>query len=861
MKTSSEEVLLRGSSTKETGREIEKIPLVTQANGDVVTIGDVANVVDGFAETTAFSLINGRPGLEIVVSKTNQEDLFTIVETVNDYIAQKQLPDGYTLTTWNDVSVDVRDRIQLLTRNGVQGLILVFIVLALFLELRLAFWVAMGIPVCILGAGFVLLITGQTLNMLTMFAFLMALGIVVDDAIVIGENIYSKREEGLGIWKAAVVGTVEVIPSVTASVTTTILAFLPLMYVTGVMGKFISVMPVAVIAMLAISLVESILILPCHLAHEENLFLKIVGVFLYLLKPLLVVITFFNRLATTALDWFISNVYSPFLYWSLHNKPIVLSGVMALFMVAFGLVAAGVAPFSFFPKLDGREIVATIAFPNGTSARFAESATEELKSAIEELNEEYKQDFGSGFIRNVNQAVGEIGNALMGPTGVTNGSHVGSVQIQLTQPGERVWTTRDIINKWRDRVPKIAGTEVLKFNSPSMGPGGQAIEFKLLADDGSVDYLEAATEDCKQYLATKKGVFDIEDDQREGKTEQLFKLNEEGRALGLNESAVSATLRSIFFGEEVQRLQRGRHEVKLMVRYPEDDRTKSEVIEGIRIRGTDGTERPILEVAVSDFKKAYSEINRLNQRRSVTITADADKKKGGDPVKIIAEMRQTAIPKILKKYKDEYGANLSVDWEGEQAQTMESAVSMFVGFGVALLAIFIVLTLEFQSYVQPLIILAIIPFGWLGAILGHAVLQLNLTLFSFFGLIALTGVVINDSIVLVDFINRQIRNGVPLTDALMAAGKRRFRPILLTSLTTVAGLVPMLAETSVQAQVLIPMAASLIFGLMTGTFLILILVPMFYQIYGKILGYFDIPLVVEEEFGAEASDELASSPS
>ena len=513
------------------------------------------------------------------------------------------------------------------------------------------------------------------------------------------------------------------------------------------------------------------------------------------------------------------------------------------------------APFAFFPKLDGREVVATIAFPNGTSAQFAESATQELKQAILDLDDEYEEEFGSSFIRNINEGVGEIGNQNMGPTGVTNGSHVGSVQIQLTQPGERSWTTRDIINKWRERVPKIAGTEVLKFNSPSMGPGGQAIEFKLLADDNSVEYLEQAAEDCKKYLASKKGVFDIEDDQREGKTEQLFKLNEEGRALGLSETAISSTLRSVFFGEEVQRLQRGRHEVKLMVRYPKDDRTRSEVVDEIRIRGTDGTERPIQEVAVSDFKKAYSEINRLNQRRAITITADAEKEKGGDPVKIIAEMRATAIPEILQKYKDDYGANLTVDWEGEQAQTMESVTSMFVGFAIALLAIFIVLTLEFQSYVQPLIILAIIPFGWLGAILGHAALQLNLTLFSFFGLIALTGVVINDSIVLVDFINRQIRNGVPLTDALMAAGRRRFRPILLTSLTTVAGLVPMLTETSVQAQVLIPMAASLIFGLITGTFLILILVPMFYQFYGNTLGYFDIPLVVEEESMDELADE------
>ncbi|MEM7453760.1 MAG: efflux RND transporter permease subunit [Planctomycetota bacterium] len=834
METASQEVILRGDNRREDGQGISELPAITDSNGDIVEIGDLGEVIDGFAETTSINIVNGRPGLVIGISKTSDEDLFTVVETVQQYVAEKKVPAGYSIRTWNDISADVRDRLDLLTRNGLQGLLLVFICLTLFLELRLAFWVAMGIPVCILGAGAILLITGNSLNMLTMFAFLMALGIVVDDAIVIGENIYHKREQGLPYVKAAIEGTYEVLPSVTASVTTTIIAFLPLMFVTGVMGKFIAVMPVAVIAMLAISLVESILVLPCHLSHHENLFLSIMTRLFYVFKPLVAVITFMNRTATAMLQWFISTIYQPTLYWSLHNKPVVISSVVALFMVAIGLVMAGVAPLAFFPKIDGREINATVAFPNGTSTEFSREATDLLKQAILEIDEEIQLETGRTVIDTLYERIGEIGDALQGPTGVTSGSHVGTIQVTLVPPEERDYTTRQLIDRWRERIPKIAGAEVLRFGSPSMGPGGTAVEFKVLATEDSTQFLEEATEELKELLATKKGVKDIEDDSRAGKVELVMRLNQLGQALGLNENDLGSTIRSIYFGTEVMRLQRGRHEVKLMVRYPRDERMDREAFENIMIRDSQGLERPLKDVAEIDFRYAPSEVNRLNQRRSITISADVDAEEA-NAREIIVELQAGPVDEVLNRYKERYGANLSVDWEGEQAQTEESIISMFQGFGVALLAMFILLTLEFRSYIQPLIILSIIPFGWLGAILGHAIMQLDLTLFSFFGLIALTGVIVNDSIVLIDFINRAIRNGTPLFDALMQSGTRRFRPIMLTSMTTIAGVFPMLLETSLQAQVLIPMACSLIFGLATGTFLILVLVPIFYHVYASIL--------------------------
>ena len=549
METESQELLLRGNNKREIGTEIAQLPLkIPSGNGDPIYVGDVGTVIDGFAETSSAHLINGREGLVIRVAKTAEEDLFTIVDAVNDYVAKRKVPAGYSIETWGDISYDVRDRMKLLTRNGLQGLLLVFIVLACFLELRLAFWVAMGIPVAILAAGFILLITGQTLNMLTMFAFLMALGIVVDDAIVIGENIYAKREEGMNYVKAAVEGTTEVLPAVCASVATTIIAFMPLMYVTGVMGKFISIMPVVVIAMLAISLVESTFILPAHLAHENNLFMRFVSLTFYIFKPLSKLFETVNRWASAGMDWGIEKFYQPLLFWSLRHKPVVLAAVTAFFMFAIGLVMAGIAPMSMMPNTDGREINATVAFPNGSPEQFSENAVDELEAAFRRVDNQIIEKTGKSVIRNLYRRVGEVGSSNMGPTGVTNGSHVGSVEVQLTPTGTRQHTTHELTKLWREQLPKIAGTEVMKFDMPSMGPGGSAIEFKILTGDKGIPYLDQLGEECKEYLATKAGVTDIEDDSREGKVEKILRLNEMGRALGLNEASLASTIRSGYFG-------------------------------------------------------------------------------------------------------------------------------------------------------------------------------------------------------------------------------------------------------------------------------------------------------------------------
>ena len=831
MEMDSQELRLRGNRKRSYGHEIENIVLVTQPNGDSITVGDISNVQDGFVDSDSEHFINKRKGMVVVAQRTSTEDLFTVVDVVKSYVAQKKLPEGYRLEIWGDTSLDVADRIDLLSRNGLQGLLLVFIVLAIFLDLRLSFWVAMGIPVSILGAGFVLILLGQTLNMLSMFAFLMALGIVVDDAIVIGENIYAKREAGLGFVRAAIEGTWEVIPSVTASVTTTIIAFAPLMFVTGIMGKFIAVMPLAVIAMLVISLLESVFVLPCHLAHENNLFLRILGGILYVFRPLVWCITWVNRWADAGMKWVIEKLYSPALAWSVRHCSIVVAGGLFILLIGAGFAVSGIVPFSAFPKLDSRQISATVVFPDGTASEFADQGTIALEQAIYDVQKQVQEEYGEDILEVVYRRTGEVGSAGRGPTGVTAGSHVGTVEVDLKSTAERSLSSEEIKDMWRARVGTIPGSDTVKFGSASMGPGGKKIEFKVLAPSSHADKLELAVEKCKNYLYGKQGVVDIEDDFRQGKTELILTLNEKGRSLNLDENLLSQNVRSIFYGSEVMRLQRGRNEVKLMVRYPEEERNSYAGFEEIRIRDNEGNAHPLTEVAKLEFSQAPAEINRINGYRSITVTADMDKANEAQAGNIIAEMQNEFVPELIAEFRNEYGFNLQVDWEGESQDSNDAFASMKVGFLIAMLAMYVLLTLAFRSYLQPLIILSIIPFGAIGAIFGHAVLGLDLTLFSFFGLIALTGVIVNDSIVLVDFINRHAREYASLDEALVAAGMRRFRPIMLTSFTTVAGLFPMLMERSYQAQVLIPMAASLVFGLMTGTLLILILVPVFYRIY------------------------------
>ncbi len=833
VKTANEEILLRAKSKGLTGAEIEKLPLLETPSGDVLTVADLAVVRDAFVDEPVISQVNGRPGLVVAVERTRSEDLIVLTREVRKYVEEKRLS-GYELAYWGDQSIDVSDRIEMLLRNGIQGLILVFLVLAVFLDLRLAFWVSLGIPISVFGAGAVLYFNGETLNMLSLFAFLMALGIVVDDAIVIGENIFEHRQMGKSFTQAAIDGTYEVIPAVTTSVTTTVMAFIPLLYVSGVMGKFIAVMPVAVIAMLIISLVEAAFILPCHLGHRDSLIFTVLGVVLYPFRFLARAIHALHAHADAGIVAFINGPYKRLLTRALHRTSIVYASMLGLLMIAIGFIGSGIVPWNIFPKIDSRAIAVHVAYPDGTPLDVTARTAAALEEAIERVAQGLQGDNRS-LLRVRHRLVGKVPdvNNPIGQGADSGGAHLALVEVELVPVDTRTVTSEELLKGWRELwleeyAEQFPGVESLKFGSQELGPGGTPIEFKLLAPptDKGMRQLEAATEACKRKLATYQGVTDIDDDSRPGKIEFQIKLRETARALGITVADIAETVRSAFYGAEVMRLQRGRHEVKLMVRYPRDERRSIAAINEVRVRTPDGHEYPLAELAKITITRGYSEINRLDQQRSITISADVVKGEANS-AKVIEDMEATFMPQLLERYP-----LVHVRWEGQRQQSFESVFSLIKGLVVALIAMFALLTVQFRSYVQPLIIMLIIPFGFVGAVFGHALMGLPLTLFSIFGMIALTGVVVNDSIVLIDFINRALADGMPLRTALVEAGLRRFRPVILTSTTTVAGLTPMMLERSYQAQVLIPMAVSLCFGLVFSTAIILVLVPVIYQLYG-----------------------------
>ena len=860
IKTEGQEILLRGKNKRDTGEAIESLPVISQPNGTVLTIGDLGTVRDHFDDVTALNEVNGHPAQVIKIDRSSDEDLLALTDDVHEFVRQTTMPPGYRILAANDESVDVRDRIRMLRDNGIQGGLIVFVMLAIFLNPRLAFWVAMGIPISIFGAGIVLVLFGQTLNMLSMFAFLMAVGIVVDDGIVIGENIYEHRLLGKSYLQASIDGASEVLPSVFSSIGTTIVAFLPLLFVSGVMGKFIAVMPLAIIAMLLISLAEVTFALPGHLSHEpgkaKTSMQKTLALLATPLLPLEKAFQVMGRWADSGFEWFNDYVYSPSLRAVLRYPQIPIGAALLMVLSAAGLVRSGTVPFEFFPKLDGKNIVAQIVYPSGTPASVTAEAVRRIDTAVREISQDVaareeaagtnltpppeSPDSVAGPVKLTLLQVGfSSGDGSPAASATSSGSNVGQVQAELHDASMRNLTSEEIIALWRERAGEFPGAERVTFQSANMGPGGKALEFKILAPASSQEQLEAAVERCKQTLAKYEGVFDIRDDNVPGKYEFQFRVKESAQSLGVSQNDLAEAIRSSYYGAEVMRLQRGRHEVKLMVRYPEEQRGSLADFENIRVRGADGVERPFLELADVTVSRGYNEINRLDQYRSITISADVDVRKA-NAYAIAQELQEGIVPTLMAQYP-----TLRFRWEGQQQETAESFQSLLIGFIAAMLGMYFLLVLEFRSYLQPMLVLLIVPFGLVGAVYGHAIMNLPLTLFSMFGMVTLSGVVVNDSIVMIDFINRLVRGGEPLKAALEQAGRRRLRAVMLTSITTIAGLLPMLLEKSFQAQALVPMATSLAFGLMATTLLVLFLMPFLYQNYAAFIALFAYDVAVD----------------
>ncbi len=811
-------IRIRTMGKRYTGLEFERLEILTQQDGAVLRLGDIARVVDAFEDSDRTGRFNGKPAGLITVYRTDEEDALSISKAAIEYVERKreELPEGLNLVHWSDTSRLIRDRLDLLMRNGRVGLCLVFISMWLFLNIRLSFWVAMGIPVSLMTALGFLSFSGGTLNMLSMFAFIMVLGILVDDAIVVAENIYSHMERGKNRVQAAIDGTYEIILPVIATIVTSIVAFVPLLMVEGTAGKFMAVIPAAIIAALIASLVESLFVLPAHLGH-------------WVRPPKTGGISARVRNAIDrAINWLIHQIYAPILGFCLSARYLVISLALVVFMVTVGLVVGGHVRFLYFPKFDSDWVEARILFPLGTPIQQTKNASQRIERAAIALDEVFRSKTGEPIVKNIFTTLGQ----QYGQTRerVEAGSHMAHVIVELLPSEARGINGEEITNRWREKTGKIPDIMSLTFGSGRAGPpGGKPIDVQFYGDD--IEALKSVATEFKRELERYPGIFDIQDDFRPGKLEIRTSLKPQARILGVSLEDLGRQLRARFFGLEVLRLQRGRDDVKVTLRYPPEERRSLEDIRKMRVRTSSGAEIPFHEVAEVEMAQGLDEIRRVARSRVINVTAELDRDRA-NPTEVLNDLNANFFLRLPNRY-----TGVGVRFEGQAKETQESFGSLFRGFTLALAGIFVILATLFRSYFQPFIVMSAIPFGIVGAIWGHIVMGFDITILSMMGILALTGVVVNDSLVLLDFANRSIKNGMPIEDALQQAGVARWRAIVITTMTTAAGLGPMLFEKSFQAQFLIPMAISLCFGLLFATGITLVLVPVM-SLIGNDVGRF-----------------------
>ncbi|MEJ2085259.1 MAG: efflux RND transporter permease subunit [Acidobacteriota bacterium] len=821
--TSGGEVLLRTEGQVYVGREFEALPLVTLADGSRLRVGDVATVVDGFADTETWSRFDSVPTVLVQVFRVGDQSALEIEALVSEYLdqARTEVPNGIDLTIWDDRTEILRSRLDLLMRNGRNGFILVVLVLAMFLKLRLAGWVSLGIPISFLGAIALMPTLDVSISLISLFAFIVVLGVVVDDAIIVGENIFSNFQQGKAGYRAAVDGTAEVAKPVVIAVLTSVAAFAPLLGVTGNIGKIMRVIPLIVIPTLLVSLIESLLILPNHLSHMHH-------------EPAhparLTLSSIWNRWQqrlATGLDWVIARLYRPTLEIAIEWRYLTLASMLFLLLVTAGVVRGGWLQFTFMPDVEGDNTAAFLTLPQGTPAETTAAVLQDLETAALELATELDSEVGGRPIRHVMTTVGQqpfrnaAGPAALNVSADSSAGNIGEVNLELASAEERDISATEIANRWRQKVGAIPDAEELTYSS-SLFASSEAINIELSGPD--VDDLQRVAAGIRAELASYPGVRDISDSFRAGKRQIQLDVTPEAEAAGISKADLARQVRQAFYGEEVQRILRGRDEVKVMVRYPAEQRSSLGDVENLRLRTRSGVEIPFATAATMISSRGPAAIRRTDRRRVVNVTADVDEQIA-NANEIIADLQATVLPGLLADHP-----GVRYDLAGEQEDQKETLAGLAKGFLIALFAIYALLAVAFRSYVQPAIVMSAIPFGLIGAVWGHLALGLNLTILSMFGIVALTGVVVNDSLVMVDFINRAYERHDELKDAIRRAGSSRFRAILLTSLTTFAGLTPLLLEKSLQAQFLIPMAVSLAFGVLFATFITLVLVPALYAV-------------------------------
>jgi multidrug efflux pump subunit AcrB len=794
--TASGEILLRIDNSRDWAREFSRIPIITTTSGTTVFLEDLAVVSEGFADSNTLTTYEQQRSMALLVYRVGKQTPIGVSESTKEEMANiaTSLPPGISWKITSDRSDVYKQRLQLLLKNAFIGLALVLLLLGLFLEMKLAFWVTMGIPISFLGGLLFLPMFNVSINMISLFAFIIALGIVVDDAIIAGENIYEYRQRGLGFKQAAIEGAKDVAVPIAFSILTNIVAFMPLMFVPGAMGKVWKVIPLVVITVFLISWVESLLILPTHLAHSNQRSGNRLSRWLSRRQQI------FGR----KFNWFIKHIYGSLLNRVLHVKFLTVAILIAGLCITFGYVFSGRIGIILMPRIESDRAVVTATLPYGSPQSQAIRVRDQIVAAIERVR---KQHGGEQLIDGISTEIEE---------------NVVEVDAYLTSPDIRPLSTREVTNLWRNEVGPIVGLQSSLFESDHGGPGGGAgLSVELSHRDIAI--LDQASNMLAEKLSQFPSIKDIDDGYTPGKPQYSFSINERGHSLGLTATQVGQQVRDAFQGAIALKRQRGANEVTVRVRLPKEQRLSEFDIETMLIRAPSGTFIPLSDIANVDRGRAYTSITRRDGRRTVTVNADIEPI--GESTKVMATLNATVLPRLAATFP-----GLTYGYEGRESERKESMTSLMQGFIFSLMAIYFLLAIPFRSYIQPAIIMIAIPFGIVGAVLGHLLMGYNLSLMSMMGIIALSGIVVNDSLVLIDYANKQRLKDFTPKAAIRAAAIRRFRPVILTTLTTFFGLAPMIFETSRQARFMIPMALSLGFGIVFATVVTLVLVPCLYLI-------------------------------
>jgi len=796
VETRAGEVLLRMKERKQWADEFGEIEIIAAENGSSVRLADIADITDGFEEEGFHSLFNQTPSVELGVFRIGNQSPLQIASAVEEIMAdvESTLPPGVTWRIDSNAADDYGQRLSLLVKNGAFAIIIVLTILAVFLEFRLAFWVMMGMTTSFIGGILFLPMIGVSINMISMFAFLVVLGIVVDDAIVVGENIYEYRQQGMNFMTAAIRGAQEISGPVTFSILTNIIAFIPLLFIPGETGKFWWPLPAVVITVLAVSLLEALYILPAHLGHTKEgggsggLGAKLHGL---------------QQGFSLGFSRFVDTHYRRFLDLSLRNRYITICAGVALFWIVGSYATSAHMGMINMPEVAADEIEAGVRLPVGVTPDQAAQVAHDITDSTQRMFEEHDLHLVAEGIK----------------TNVRGGSFV-DVEIVMKPPDQRDMTAAEVIELWRNEIGDIPGVSQVTFEAES-GPGGWRQDISVDLSHSDIDVLEKASMAFLQRAESFDNTLDVTDDYNKGKAQLDFTLRPEGRALGLTAEDVGQQVRDAFYGALAMRQLRGTNEIEVRVKLPKSERRDIYNLEDLVIRTPSGAEAPLLDVVEVTRGEAFTSINRRDGRRVVTVSMDVE------PKRAIGQVVRSFNDEVLPQLRADY-PGLTWTFEGSQAEMRESTQVLYGGFGLALFVIYALLAVAFRSYLQPLIVLVAIPFGAIGAVIGHMLLGYDLSLISLMGMIALSGVVVNDSLIMVDFANRKRREMSPF-EAIHQAGLRRFRPIMLTTMTTAGGLMPIILERSLQAQYLIPMAISLGFGIVFATSIILLLVPCLYM--------------------------------